>query len=358
MWDTQHAVLFCQSLCMSAFELRSSLPCDQSLWEATSAGQWQKLRQKQSQPPLLLTVLKSYLSHETHPATRNLNGLSRVILLHALLSISWDMKRRDQTSLGLMGNDTILGDWRQRMATAYDTWKADFDAYSAAMSVSLSVAPPSTSADQHAQTRKEFAIFTTANTAIYHAAHVILYAEFLDLQIYAGARHILGRPVSRADYRRSQAVVKRWANDDSLSAAKAAWHAAHLIKDAATNLEDFDTGGLFHYPWCLYLATVTCWSLYHARPVGAAEQHHDEDDEMIWDAKAEMNALIGSMTSVSPQQLAASLASGGKRTRTAGLTAVVAKHLSKVRWAVVHDGMLVLRGLVPWRLINQDETLV
>lgn len=258
-----------------------------------------------------------------------------------------------------MGNDTVLGDWRHRMATAYNAWKADFDAYTMSMAHTLSHASPTVNPEQQQQAKKEFAIFTTSYIAIYHAAHVILYAEFLDLQIYAGARHILGRPVSRADYTRSQKVVKRWAKGDSQAASKAAWHAAHLLKDAVMHLEDFDAGGLLHYPWCLFLATTTIWSFYHARPTvsEAATAADEEDDEMIWDAKAEMNALISSMTSVRSDQLVAA-PPGKRKTRTAGLTAVVAKHLSKVRWAVVHEGMIVLKGLVPWRLINQDETLV
>lgn len=102
MWDTQHAVLFCQSLCMSAFELRSTLPCHQSLWEADSAEQWQKLRKQQKDPPLLLTVLKSYLTAQAPTTAQDLNALSRVLLLHGLMSIAWDMNRRDQTSLGMI----------------------------------------------------------------------------------------------------------------------------------------------------------------------------------------------------------------------------------------------------------------
>lgn len=39
---------------------------------------------------------------------------------------------------------------------------------------------------------------------------------------------------------------------------------------------------------------------------------------------------------------------------TAGLTAIVVGQLSKIRWGVVHDGMVILKGLVPWRLINES----
>jgi len=113
MWDTQHAVLFCQSLCMSAFELRCALPCDQSLWEAESAQSWQKLRRMQSAPPLFLAALKTHIGSQAPAMTHKLNGLSRVLLLHGLMSIAWDMNRRDQTSLGensqlLRSQETLL----------------------------------------------------------------------------------------------------------------------------------------------------------------------------------------------------------------------------------------------------------
>ncbi|KAI5195850.1 hypothetical protein AUEXF2481DRAFT_39829 [Aureobasidium subglaciale EXF-2481] len=354
MWDTQHAVLFCQSLCMSAFELRCHLPCDQSVWEADSAESWQKLRKAQATPPLFLTALKTHIGAQSPAVSRKLNGLSRVLILHGLMSIAWDMNRRDQTSLGVVGSNMLDG-WKHRIAVSYDSWKADFDAYVMSVTQLLSQSSASMTPAELQETRKGFAIYSTANSALYHAAYVILFSDFLDVQIYAGARHLLGRPVRREDYARSQQVVKRWANEQSQHAARAAWHAGHIIKDAVMNLEDFDAGGLFIHPWCLYLATVTIWSFHHARPGGKRTKGSDDDeDEMIWDSQADMNALIGSMTSGTAEQLSTSL-TNNRKISTAGLTAVISKQLSKIRWAVVRDGMLVLKGLVPWRLINEPE---
>ncbi|KAG9575191.1 hypothetical protein KCU77_g15318, partial [Aureobasidium melanogenum] len=128
MWDTQHAVLFCQSLCMSSFELRCTLPCNQSLWEAESAESWQKLRKTQTPPILYLTALKTHIGAQAPIVTHKLNALSRVLILHGLMSIAWDMNRRDQTSLGVVGNDVLDG-WKHRIAATYDSWKADFDTY-------------------------------------------------------------------------------------------------------------------------------------------------------------------------------------------------------------------------------------
>jgi hypothetical protein len=288
--------------------------------------------------------------------------------------------------------------WQDRLAQSYDAWKADFDTYCMNMTLSLSLGDdPSRKA--------EFVRFSTATNAIYHAAHITLNVEILDLQIYAGARHIIGRPVTRADYDRSRRVVKEWATatatpasttasthgGTSTPAAKAAWHAAHLLRDGILNLDNWDVNNAFHYPWCLYLATLTCWAFHFANVVdksggmcgnGTASTSGNNnysnntinsinadhfvssgnslldsgvlDDGMVWHAKSEMNALVSSMTSVVPENLWRGL---GKYS-TSGLTAVMAKHLSNIRWAVVHEGMKVLRGLVPERSINEYETLL
>lgn len=117
--------------------------------------------------------------------------------------------------------------------------------------------------------------------------------EFLDLQIYAGARSILGRPVQPKDYRRSARNVKLWASPkqevrDAVQshgaeevAAKpleqgtiwakdaantAALHAGRMLRDATKILTGSDAMGLFHVPWRLSLATLTCWAFHHSSP--------------------------------------------------------------------------------------------
>ena len=377
MWDTQHAVLFCQSLCMSAFELRLTMPCSQALWEAPDASEWKRIGQTQQhqREPLFLTALKSYLT-PTGPRTTPLNALSRILLLHGLMSISWDMERRDQTSLGVV-NFVGGSNWRNRLCDAYDLWKADFDTYCMEVAVKQRAELNNaigTGLEAQDAAHREFTTFATAYNAVYHAAHVLLNAEFLDIQIYAGARHILGRPVQRADYLRSERVVKRWAvvdNSESpgfmddtggpkaagsargnMAAAKAAWHAACLLHDASTNLDDFDAMGLFHVPWCLYLATLTSWAFHHARPGRWNRDSEDGGSEMVWDARKEMDDLISSMAGTKPWN---SVLMQGRR-RTGGLVWIMANALSKVRWGIVHSGVMVLRGLVPGRLINQYET--
>lgn len=379
MWDTQHAVLFCQSLCMSAFELRCSMPCAQTVWEAPDSELWARAwptapRQPSSPssdpaaPAMFLPALKFYLAAQPAGAsTYNLDALGQVLVLHGLMSIAWDMQRRDQTSLGVVSSAGPAS-WKDLLSKAYDRWKIDFDSY-CQDAAKASTEPGEASAS-------EWSAFSAAYRAVYHAAQALLNMEFLDVQIYAGARHILGRPVQQQDYVRSSRVVKRWASNSRERAATAAWHGAGMLRDLMTTSGSSDTGGskkpvmesahltsLFHVPWCLYLATLSCWAFHHTKSArrGRLEDENrfedDDDDsdgcdEIVWDSKKEMDDLVAAMAG----SIRDVVASQGRR-RTNGLVWVVADALSKVRWGIVHAGVVVLRGLVPMRLINQYEVM-
>lgn len=263
------------------------------------------------------------------------------------------MTRRDQTSLGVIGSDRAAGSWRDRISRSYDTWKHDMDAFSVQVGTNTRRDPILPGEEVQTKQSAGYQSFTVAYNSLYHAAHITLLAEILDLQIYAGARHILGRPVTRADYTRSQKVVKKWANETPDEAAKAAWHSAWILREAST----FEGGIVvdsYHHPWVLFLATLTIWSFYHARPPLCVVQ---EEDEMIWDPKIHMQQLLDHMTSVQPRDLL-SLSPPSGRSCTAGMAAIVVGQLSKIRWGVIHDGMVILKGLVPWRLINERDSVV
>jgi hypothetical protein len=257
-----------------------------------------------------------------------INALSRLLILHGLMSVFWDMKRRDQTSLGATGP---TAEWKPRLGHAYDAWKTDFDTYCMDMSMQHLKGSPTAKAD--------FTRFSTSTLAIYHASHITLNVEVIDLQIAAGARHIIGRPVSLHDYERSKWIIR---NQETSAANAAAWHAAQLLRDGVMNLEGWDVDQQFHYPWCLYLATLTCWAFHHGKNEASNSARSSSDSA---NDESSMNALISSMTAAGPEGLERL---AGRQT-TSGLINVVAKHLSNIRWAVVFEGMKVLRGLEPER---------
>lgn len=322
---------------MNAAELKLSMPWDSTLWEADTAEEWHATNSRVQSYPSYLSVLKSYINPGPGSRTPKLNGLSRVLMLHGLMSVAWDLNRRDQTSLGI----TVTGggeSWQSRIARSYDTWKADFDNYTKETPLYF---------DETAPEKEEFQKFCTANLAIYHAAHIILHVEIIDLQIYAGASHIIGRPVTKADRDRSRQRIERWAKRGSMSAAKAGSHAARILRDGIRKLKNWDVDDVFHYPWCLYLATLTCWAFQVASKAGVGSENgeqgdNSDDEDADWDSKAEMNALVSAMTRSNLEDL---WRVAGKY-RTSDLPRVMAKHLASIRWAVVQEGMIVLRGLI------------
>ncbi|KAJ4325885.1 hypothetical protein N0V94_000447 [Neodidymelliopsis sp. IMI 364377] len=227
---------------------------------------------------------------------------------HAVLfcqSLSWDMQRRDQTTLGDPIAANPLGNWQSRLASSYTAWHADYDAF---CNTYISRLPT----PDHFLA-KEFQVLRSATLSLYHSAHILLHTPFLDLQIYAGARHILGRPVARADYARSQRIVKTWVAENIKEAGKAVWHAAALVDLGVDVLDgelDVGAGRLWHHPWAVYLGTLVVWGVWYARPVApttagdiAPFLMHDDEDEIIWDPAAEMKSLLNTISKAEPEML-------------------------------------------------------
>lgn len=139
-------------------------------------------------------------------------------------------------------------------------------------------------------------------------------------------------------------MVKAWASKDASRAVFAAQHAAQLLQSSLGTEFVSISGDIFHHAWTLFLANLAVWTFYQVQNEGGSLE-----DEMIWDTNTDTSTLLHMMTTATPDQLLAN-----RTASTAGLTAVVVKHLGKIRWGVIHDGMLVLRGLVQWRLINDE----
>lgn len=325
MWDTQHAVLFSQSLCMSVFEMRFALPCDPSAWEASTAEQWFQHASQETTYPFL-SALKGYVTPRSVPRIRHLNPLARVSLLHGLMSLSSDLVRRDQTTLRSQTPE-LVGAWKPRIGRSYELWKIDFEADCMA-----------TKMGQGANCSR-FTSIKTAGHALYRAAHITLNAEILDLQICAGAPHILGQPVTPKDFERSRRNIPRWLHDISGVALQAAKHASFLLQEAVMSLDEWDDADAFHFPWCLYLATLTCWAFHLLSDSPRGSQSFPQSDEQ---AKSEMSSMVVAMTTCSSPDELAALAG---QYPTIGLLKVMAQQLATVRWAVAHDATKVLLRL-------------
>ncbi|GLA06233.1 hypothetical protein AnigIFM60653_006759 [Aspergillus niger] len=336
MWDTQHAVLFSQSLCMSAFEIRSALPCSQGTWEACTASDWAHHASMEPPPRMFLSVLKGYITPSAMARPRDLNTLARIVILHGLMSVSADLKRRDQTTLRAETPERV-GAWTRRMGRSYDLWKVDFDADCLAMKLNFGQHP----GEDVAGSRRGGGLFTglkMAACALYRAAWLALQVEILDLQVAAGAGRILGRTVTEGDRERSRRGLKKRLLGGGEGALGAARQAAKLLEEAVLSLHDWEQTDAFHFPWCLYLATLTCWA-FHGGVGGEGQGGGERPGERV---TTDLASLIVAMTTCG--SLGDMAALGGKYD-TRGLVRTMAQQLATVRWAVVHDAMKVLVNL-------------
>ena len=57
---------------------------------------------------------------------------------------------------------------------------------------------------------QKFMPFKVSTLAIFRIAHIAVNVEILDLQIFAGAPRILGKPVTQQDYERSRRIIEKW----------------------------------------------------------------------------------------------------------------------------------------------------
>lgn len=353
LWDVQHATFFSQTLYMSAFELKVALPSDLNLWNSRDPTEWLGHRRAEVAPLSFLSTLKKFLNcSENLPY---INSLSRVLMLHGLMSIAWDMQRRDQTSLNFHIDPAH---YKIKLNKAYDHWKQDFDKFSRKIMQKISNNFENT-------TNKTFFVkYLTTNNAIYHTAVLSLWTNLVDLQIFAGTNLVFGMRVDESTFLKSKSQITEWVYQVGIS-DKAVMHASQLLRCGLTNLENWQVDGTFHYPWCLYLASLVCWAFFKILrdqldvksltkissetdsatpcPSGQTQGLDGIVDPVISDSKASMRRFVSLVTSGTPDEI---------RSRKticsddwSGVIEEVANHLRTIRWAIVYDAYKILKGL-------------
>jgi hypothetical protein len=98
------------------------------------------------------------------------------------------------------------------------------------------------------------------------------------------------------------------------------------------SLHDWDQTDAFHFPWCLYLATLTCWVFHRGIHLSSMEGR----------VAADLSSLIVMVTNCPSTTELAALSGKYDPKPLAG---AMAQQLATVRWAVVHDAMKVLVAL-------------
>jgi hypothetical protein len=116
------------------------------------------------------------------------------------------------------------------------------------------------------------------------------------------------------------------------------------------NLMNWEVHGVFHYPWCLYIGTLTYWAYHHFGGKGAKSSLTQElcdhsstikMKELQGCSRHKMNHLVATMASVTPANMNRVMG----RCCVHGLTIEMAKYLRGVRWTAAYEAMKILEGL-------------
>ncbi|KAK9894300.1 hypothetical protein P389DRAFT_174352 [Cystobasidium minutum MCA 4210] len=258
--------MFRQTGTLSAFQIQLTLPCNEDEWYAHSAAEWYKIHQSRPQPPPFLTTMKAFLMPGLN--SPELSPLARVVCLHGLLSVAFDMQWREYFLLGLSTHpDGLVKDWRPTLTSAYNCWKTRFDS-------ALTQSPTA------------FGTQLLRNSIpIYAIAHVTLAVDVDELQIFAGKRRALGLPVPASVVDTTRRRIMTWSGSRG---KEAVWHAAHFVRSSLLTRRPYEDATVHPIvlSWCLYLSCLcvhaysTAASLNQSSKGGASES--DAGDAMAY----------------------------------------------------------------------------
>ncbi|KAJ1028299.1 hypothetical protein NDA13_003742 [Ustilago tritici] len=218
MLDAQHATIFRHIPSLSAFQIQLHLPCGDEEWSMVTPEAWFQHRKRTGYKPPgpFIPALKACLSPAKTP--QDLDAFPRFVLLHGLMSIAYDLQWKQNVLLGAETSpggtknaDNGIGNWKDRLSAAYSSLQARMDiAY--------------IKADEESSTR----LIHRASPSLVTAAQIALFADIIDIQIYAGLPSVLGRFIDRATFNASRQSVKEWARTSDGRAA--VWYAVNFLR--------------------------------------------------------------------------------------------------------------------------------
>ncbi|PHH78357.1 hypothetical protein CDD82_3086 [Ophiocordyceps australis] len=263
MLDIMHAAMFGHASEMAAHEIRLPLPCEDFVWKASNAFH---VRQLESAYRWRRMSFLDGLKSAFHGKEVKTHAFGRIIIMCGLLSVGWHLGHREThlkwLDLWAPPNERQVN-WRRMLLRALDRCKESLDSATNAFGLAALAKEPVPSA-----------------AIVYHLAHISLYADIVDCQVYAGAHELMGRRMSTQE---RGAVAKRmsiWSRQPSTRhAILHAFRLLHCIlvcQCPPLHMAQTQT----HYslacegdaqrPWIMYYAVLVIWAFVQAigRPPG------------------------------------------------------------------------------------------
>ncbi|KAL6717158.1 hypothetical protein ACLMJK_005073 [Lecanora helva] len=349
--DSIHATMFGHSATMVAHEMKLQLPCDESLWSATSAAEVGRIENNLNNTGIRPMTFFDGLKNTLKGKQVRTNSFGRTAIMAGLLSVSWHMNQRDVQvhhlgALKALGGKDI---WRGPLTKAFDSWKNDFDRGFAPDSI-----PPAM--PYGAGKLDEENIFES-RTVLHHLAHMAMHVDVVSCQIFAKAKRLLGRTTLPSDYAIAQKRIRdNWAPRPS--ARHATFYALKflsqvLMPDAAAPHRQGAANGmeglppysarddfLLNRPWVLYFASLIVWSYGYALD-GSLESIPNlyTVDEKIQDMRAFLTRVGGIQD---PRELEHMR----DRNSCLGMLYVLQAMFEKCRWELLHEAARLLGNCI------------
>ncbi|CAK7206862.1 hypothetical protein SEUCBS139899_009668 [Sporothrix eucalyptigena] len=364
--DSIHCTMFGHSAVMVAHEMRLPLPCDDRLWKATSG-----IDVTRAEAQLISEGTKSIVFLEGIKKTLSgvevkTNAFGRTILMAGLLSVAWHMHQRDLQVNSLGGSQGLGGrdKWRSTLNRAFDSWKGDYDKSLQRRDTSGKVMDPYAYGNDPDKNddRNEVNVVFESRVVLHHLAHMATHVDIVDLQIYARAKRLLGRPIGTADL----STVKRRMKDVWAPTAKARDATFYAIQFLCSVLlrnegnsplqqqilsqqpsktpEDVTYSArddvLLNRPWVLYFAALVVWSYGYALegpcPGTSVPQTGAQQIQ-------EMREYLHKFGSISSPE---DLKSQRGLNRNNALLMVLKSTFSRARWELLHEGATLLGNCI------------
>lgn len=218
MRDAQDATIFRHIPALSSFQIHLSLPCDDDEWVASSAESWNALRQEKrtarqiagggggsGDPPSFIAAVKAMLTPGVAPRIgSDSDSFKHLVLLHGLMSVAYDLQWKQQALLAASDSSDSMAKWKQRLTLGYQ----------ACMDRFRSIGEPTRLIDR-------------ASYSLNEIAQIVLHADPVDIQIYAGLPTVIGRFIDHHTFSVARRACRDWARTED--ARKAVWLSARFL---------------------------------------------------------------------------------------------------------------------------------
>ena len=348
--DSLHATMFGHGITMVAHEMKLQLPCDESLWSATSSGDVSRIEANLAacgiKPITFFDGLKSTL---TGKSVRT-NSFGRTALMAGLLNVTWHMNQRD-VQVRTLGASQALGGrarWRGALTRAFDFWKDDFEQ-------SGGKGTGSTSAFYQLSGRIDEENIFESKTVLHHLAHMAMHVDVVSCQIFANAKRLLGRTTLPSDFTKAQSRIKEhWA--PKASARDATFYSLKFLQKVllpdTVGYQHGSNGSretsrysarddfLLNRPWVLYFATLIIWSYGYALdgPIKSPPDMSTVDQQVC-----DMRHFLTTVGGIGAPD---DLANLRDRNACMGMLYVLRDMFTKCRWELLHEAAILLSNCI------------